>query len=240
MRTMDHEFLEKLANDPEVRPLMGGDMAVPIQLAGLISRPGNYAFVNRDGGFVVQLLAPMLYECHTIFKPTDVDVRGMLRLLWEAQEFMFVETDCMDICTKVPEENTRADALADRAHFVEKFSRKGVSYRNLSLDAWADACSTRLQAEGAWFHDRIFAAKLEAEVTEPPHVDDPNHDLHVGLASLMVKAGNVAKGVDTYNRWAVQAGYALSTVLWNQPVVIHTGDAVIAVRNGNMEILRCR
>lgn len=241
MRTMDHRFLEALANDPEVRPWLGGNLEEPIRLEDLISRPGNYAFVNTEGGFVVHLLAPGLYECHTIFRPGwSVNIKNVFHLLWEAQEFMFVETDCMDICTKVLDGNERADRLAKVAHFTEKYARNGVSYRNLSLDAWADACSTRLRAEGASFHERIGAAKAAAGVVEPQHEEDPHHDQYVGLASLMVKAGNVAKGVDQYNRWAVMAGYAPISVLWNQPVVIHTGDAVIAIRNGDMEVLRCR
>lgn len=239
MRTMEHEFLEAIANDPDVRPWMGGDLTKRVELEDIISRPGNYAFVNDEGGFVVHLLAPGLYECHTIFKPGGVDVRGMLRLLWEAQEFMFIETDCDNICTRVASDNPRADALAQHAHFTEQYTRKGMSYRNLSLDAWAEACSTRLLAEGAWFHDRIATAKKAAGVAEPLHDEDPAHDVRVGLSSLMVKAGNVAKGVDIYNRWAVQMGYAPTTVLWGQPVVLHTGDAVVAVRNGGMEILKC-
>lgn len=238
MRTMDHRFLEALANDPEVRPWLGGNPNESIQLEDMISRPGNYAFVNTEGGFVVHLLAPGLYECHTIFRPGTTG-RPLLHLLWEAQEYMFIETDCEDICTKVLDGNTGADRLAKLAHFVEKFSRNGVSYRNLSLDLWADACSTRLRAEGASFHERIGAAKAAAGVVEPQHEEDPLHDQYVGLASLMVKAGNVTKGVDQYNRWAVMAGYAPSAIIWGQPVVIHTGDAVIAVRNGDMEVLKC-
>lgn len=246
MRTMAYQKLEEIANLPEVRPSLGlGDQR--IELRDIVGKPGNFCFANDDGGFVVIRLTEGLYEAHTIFPP-DKNVRNLIKLMWDAQEFMFLETDCMNLCSKVPEDNEGAIWLAGMARFGEPvFHRNGVwrpgvavRYHNLPLDRWAGACSTSLRAVGEFFHGLLAQAKQAQGITDPQHPDDALHDQMVGLAYKMIAAGNVGKGVDTYNRYALLAGYVSMQVVWGQPLVLDTGDAVIQVRNGQMEILSCR
>lgn len=56
----------------------------------------------------------------------------------------------------------------------------------------------------------------------------------------MIRAGQVAKGVQFYNRWASLAGYQSIAVLSVTPTILDVRDAVIEVRGGQMEVLQCR
>lgn len=249
MRTMDHRLLAEIALDPRVRPWIASqqsDQDLVDSLEQWITQPGNYCFTGDDGGFLVLRLDEGLYEAHTMFRP-GCNGREVLRLMRESFQFMFVETDCMKVVTKVADTNEAAKHLARLAPFDLQFTREdgwgpGVDlhFMNLPLDRWADLCSTKLRAEGASFHSRIEEAKRSAGVNSPLHPEDPDHDQAVGLASLMFKAGNPMKAVTIYNRWAVFAGYVPLRIVWNNPTVVHTGDAVIQIRNGDMEVLLCQ
>lgn len=237
MRTFDPTFLNSVANNPEVRLWLGGQG--PIDLTATLDNPGNYAFCDDTGGFVVIQLHGARYECHTIFSPDRRGVKGVLDLMFAAQQYMFTQTPCDDIVTKVPDENRGADWLARAGKFVEGFRRNGVSYRSLSLDRWAQVCSTAPD-EGRAFHLILEAAKQAAGSALAVHGEDELHDRMVGAAILMAKTGNVVKGVNFYNSWALWAGYAPISLLSEQPAVIDIIDAVIGLDGSNLRVMKCR
>jgi hypothetical protein len=235
-RSMDPAFLEGIANREDVRPLIGG--IGPVKLGQLLADPQNFAFECDEGGFIVQRLFAGRYECHTIFVPGKGG-RAAIRLMREAQEFMFLQTPCDELVTKVPHENAPADGLARMGGFVQLWENEATSYRNLTLDTWVRTCST-LSERGHAFHDQLEAAKVAAGSTLPIHPEDEAHDRYVGTAVAMITSGNVGKGIDTYNRWAVFAGYAPAALVSVNPVVVDIVDAVVTLRDGQMEVLKCR
>lgn len=245
MRTMNHRLLETIANDPAVRPFMASNEE-EVKLEQVITRPGNYTFTNDEGGFIYLRQDEDLYEAHTIFKP-GCNVREVVKLMNESLEFMFIETPCLEMRTKVPTINRPARHLALTAHFNIGFERKDawapgvdITYMNLPLDRWADVCSTRLRGMGAAFRAQIEEAKQAADVEVPLHSEDSTRDLYVGLAAMMLRAGNTEKAVTVFNRVAVFAGYPLWQIVSEHPVVVHVGDAVLQIRNGETEVLLCR
>lgn len=235
MRTLDVSRLNALANKDSVRPWLGGEG--PVDLAPLSMDLNNYIFECDTGGFVVAHLHGTRYEAHTISEP-GVSPRPLMRLLRKAMEYMFTVTDCTELVTRCPEGNAGASALADYAGFRSLFMRGKDDYRIITLDEWASSCSAA-GAAGEAFHDALEAAKEKVGSSLEVHEDDQAHDRYVGAAFLMIKAGNVQKGVDTYNRWASFAGYAQVEVVSLNPTVVDVVDALVTWNDG-LEILKCR
>jgi hypothetical protein len=56
----------------------------------------------------------------------------------------------------------------------------------------------------------------------------------------MARRGQVVKGVNFYNRWAMFAGYGPVKMLSEAPVVIDAGEGVIVgIEHDHMEVLQC-
>jgi hypothetical protein len=246
-RTLDPRWLNAIANHPEVRPWIGG--AGELDLSSLISDPGNFALGARGGGWVFVRHEPGTYELHTLFLP---EARGWAcRDAWlVAERFMFTATDAREIVTRVPAHNRAAALAATLCGFQERFAREGafhthegelvaVSYQARTFDAWWTADPVAHKA-GRVFHEQLEKAKAKAFSGLPEHADDEAHDRAVGAACLMVAAGNPRKGVWAYNRWARLAGYQPIVLLSENPIAIDVRDAIVGVKNGSMEVLRCR
>lgn len=237
MRTFDAAFLNEIANRPHIRPRLDGEG--PIDLQPALNLVRNMAFVNEQGGYVLLWRFEGVYEIHTIFDVQPGMFKECMKLAKKAQEYMFFETDCTELVTKVPPDNPGAGNLARYMGLQEQWNTGGTGYCNLPLDRWARACSTA-RVEGKAFHEAIEKAKELKGSELPIHPDDPVHDHVVGAAVLMIKAGNLAKGLNFYNRWASFAGYGTVTLLSEQPVVVDIQDAVVGLVDGKMEVLVCR
>lgn len=248
-RTLDPALLNAAANHPHVFPHLGfpgGTEAV--DLAPLVTNADNVCMVNEAGGFLAQKVGPGIYEIHSMRTPegrgdTVGAAAGALR-------YLFTATDALEARTKVPACNPAAAGLARAAGFSEVFTREGawlkpdgqrcsVSYQTLTLDGWRERDIT-VELDGTAFHQRLEKAKAEAGSALADHPHDESHDRAVGAAVQMIRAGNAEKAVYTYNSWAAFAGYAPITLLSLHPVIIDLVDAVVEVRNNEMEILQCR
>jgi hypothetical protein len=62
-RTFDPIEINALANDPDVRPYIGGDG--PLDLTGVVERPEHLFLVGEHGGFGLLWSAPSVMEVHT-------------------------------------------------------------------------------------------------------------------------------------------------------------------------------
>jgi hypothetical protein len=240
-RTFDPALLNTVINHPEVRPWMApGDHALDV--TPVVGNPANYALVTEGGGFLLHCLEPGLYEVHSQFLPEHrTHTREAMRAGFE---YMFTRTDCVQIVTQVPDNNRAAQCLAKAARFRPMFHRKEgllgpTEYVGLTVDQWAQD-NPKLEAEGERFHGLLEEAKKANGSELPAHGHDAAHERAVGAAVRMIKAGNAAKGVNFYNRWARFAGYAPITLISAQPVVIDVVDAVVGLADNDMEILSCR
>lgn len=246
-RTLDATFLNTVANHPEVRPHIGGFGA--LDLTQIIANPANIALQCDHGGWVLVRHEAGTFELHTLFLKSGRG-KGYFGRAAEAMDYLFAASDAREIVTRVPALNRGAAFAADRCGFVERFTRKDawtgavgetcdVSYRALDIDRWAATSSAALR-EGEWFHAEIETAKVAFKSSLQDHPEDMAHDRAAGAAVMMIRAGNVRKGVWFYNRWARLAGYAPITLLGEFPVVIDVGVGVIVeVRHATMEVLQC-
>lgn len=246
-RTMDAAFLNVVVNHPDVRPWVGG--SGPLDVSSIIQDPNNVALVTETGGFILTKQDQHRYELHTQFLPEG---RGpaMLDAAREGLRYMFAATDCLEIVTKVAASNRPAALLARHVGFDPIFTRdaawpepggslSAVTYYCLTFDRWR-ARDLEIAGRGHWFHEQLETAKQAAASELPIHPDDEAHDRAVGAAVLMALAGNATKAVWTYNRWAALAGYVPISLLSKMPPVIDLVDAVVEIRDGEMEVLTCR
>jgi hypothetical protein len=243
IRTLDGTGLSAVANREDTRPYLGGKG--DIDLIPMISNPENFALVDEIGGYVFYRLYENTYEGHTIYPP-EASYKMKWRGVMDAFDYMFTRTDCEEIVTKCPDNNPGAGAMAEKLGFHKMWRREkawddefGVSYRNLPLDRWADLCSTA----GEWgrqFHSMIDEAKQARKSVLPEHPEDTTHDHIVGASIMMARRGQVVKGVNFYNRWAMFAGYGPVKMLSEAPVVIDAGEGVIVgIEHDHMEVLQC-
>lgn len=243
MRTLDGTFLTQIANHDNVRPALGG--TGEIDLVAAVADPRNFAFQNEEGGFFFTPVHPGAYEGHTIFAPRS-HFKQVLALAAASFEYLFTQTDCDQILTKVPDNNKGAQFMGAKLGFMQDFHRDdawasgvGVSYQKLTLDRWAVACSTA-EEQGRMFHIMLERAKKDFGSILPDHPEDVIHDRAVGACIMMIRAGNVIKGVNYYNCWAIFAGYPQIGLLSEQPPLIDAGEGVIVgMTNGQMEVFRC-
>lgn len=247
-RTMDADYLNAVANHADVRPWLGGDEP-SLDLSATLANPENVALVCEGGGFVGVKLEPGVYECHSLFLP---EARGDIAkaAMVEGLRYLFVQTDCIDVRTKVPHGNKAAQGAARFMGFSPQFTLErgwkmhdgtmgGVDCLGLSFVKWLGR-DTGVEAKGAWFHERLEARKAAHGSTIPAHHDEPAHNRAVGAAVLMFEAGNPIKAQAAYNQWARFAGYSPIHLLGLNPVVIDVVDAIVSIQEGDMEILLCR
>ncbi len=227
MRTLDATFLNSIANGPEVRPWLG--RSGELDLTPIVSDTNNFCFVCPKGGFVGIRLQPGLYELHTIFHPGDgAEVMSFAAI---CMRFMFTQTDCVELRTKVPVTNLGARVLAVRAGMSRIFDRKrvwegpdgallDVEYFAITIDKWAlfdRAC-------------RDFGASVHSGT------DDGVHEAFLGAAFQMIRANNALKGIQFYNRWASFAEVPPINITGTNPIVF---EAFGKMYNSNCEAMTC-
>lgn len=239
-RTLDASLLNRVVNDPAVRPFVGGEG--DLDLSPFVADPENFALVTDGGGFLLIRHEPGIYEVHSQFLPEAR--RGSVRAMRDGFDYMFTRTDCERVVTQVPDNNPAAAALAKLAGFRPMFRREDAArgatlFMGLTCEEWAQG-NRSLEADGEWFHRQLEEAKAAAGSSLPVHGHDPAHERAVGATVRMVRAGNARKGVALYNRWATFAGYAPLSILSERPVVIDVVDAVVGMANNEMEVLLCR
>lgn len=246
-RTMDADFLNGVANHPDVRPTLGG--TGDIDFSGLLLNSQNFAFQFDHGGFVVVKLEHGVYECHSMFLPEG---RGqdVSEAMQESLRYMFTATDCLEIVTKCPDDNRAAFGAARSMGFTKSFRLEkgwplpdgalgGMDCMRLTLEKWV-AKDDLVEPAGNWFHERLEELTAEIGKPVPKHYDEPAHNRAVGASVLMFQAGNAVKAAAAYNLWARFAGFPVIKILSLNPVVIDMDQVVVAIADGDMEVLQCR
>ena len=243
VRSFDAVFFNEVANHPNVRPWLGGTHTIDV--TPTLSDPNNYALRCNGGGFILQRHELGIYEVHSQFLP---EARPYTRrAMREGFRYMFERADAVRIVTKCPLGNDGAAALAKTAGFRHLFRREAawddggaVDYLALDIDDWALARAEHA-ADGVAFHNAIETAKEASGSRLTVHGHDEPHERMVGAVWRLVKAGNAAKGVALYNRWARLAGYVPISLISEHPATVDAIDAVVALSNDlTMEVLLCR
>lgn len=240
--------LNIIVNHPGVRPWVGAPGTDRIDLSAVVADSRNVLLMADGGAFFLTMQEPGIYEVHSQFLPEH---RGenVIAAAHDASRYMFTRTDCVEIRTKVPEGNIAAGALAKRMGWGLLFSRDkawptdeglvGCRYYSKTIDQWA-AAAPGITDSGAWFHRKLEAAKVASGSELPVHDDDDAHDRYVGATVEMIAAGQIAKGLGFYNRWAPFAGYGPVSLVAMNPPVIDIGDALLAVRGDDFHVILCR
>ncbi|MDH2239068.1 hypothetical protein N5K27_22425 [Pigmentiphaga sp. GD03639] len=233
-RTFDAAFVNRVMNDPVVRPFIGPGPDI-LEMGPFVADRRNVVLATEHGCFLFHWYAPGVYEVHTQFLPAGRG-RHALDAAVAAAHWMFVRTDCMEMLTKVAHSNRSAAWLAERVGFRPAFEREcegygQTTYYHFLYQDWA-ARAPGVHERGEWFHDRL----QDLRGTPADHGQDAAHDRYVGIATEMILAGNVAKGVVLYNRWARFAGYHPISVAQESPLVLDIGDGLIRVTDNDFLI----
>lgn len=228
-RTMDSALLNRVINDPSVRPHVVADDGI-VDVTTVVQNPDNYALVTEHGGFILIRHEPGVYEVHSQFLPEGRGKHAVAAMR-EGFRYMFANTDCLEIVTKVCDDNLPADSFAKIAGFKHRFSRenawngKRMSYRAITIDDWAMTDPVARKA-GQDFHERLEAEKVRRGSVLPVHDEDQVHDRYVGAAYLLFQH-QPTKAVWFYNKWARFSGYATIELLSDRPTVVDVRDAII-------------
>lgn len=234
-RIFDAAHVNRICNHPAVRPGLGGEGEIDV--SSVLADDKNYALFGPEGGFILHAGPGASFEAHSQFTPEGR--KSSIRAMLAGMDYMFTRTNCLQITTFLPDGNKGAQGLARAGGFRPWFRRDnhicgpGMQAR-IDIDDWI--CRTKdLEADGHRFHEA-----LEGAGGETNHADDPVHERYVGAALRMFERGQSRKAEALYNRWAVNAGYVPCRLLSDNPPVVDTGNAVVTLADGKMEVLECR
>jgi hypothetical protein len=242
-RTFDAAFFNRICNLPEVRPMLGGQGEIDV--SAVVESPANYALRTEHGGFILSACGAGFYSVHTQF---SAEGRGQhaVAAMRAGLDFMFTRTDCMKIFSHCPDNNPAASALARaggaRPWFRNELEPHFGSSQVVSWDLFDWIVKTpELEAEGEEFHAVSEAAMKQAKIELPAHPHDPIHNRAVGATVRMCRAGQVKKGVLSYNLWACAAGYPQARFISDEPPTIDAGMGMIVsmTPSGEMQVLQC-
>lgn len=246
-RTFDGELVNKLLNHPSIFPSISiHGRTEPLDITPLITEPHN-VFMAAPGGIVAFIREePGIYEVHTNFLP-EYRGRNALKASRAAYHWMFINTDCMILQTKVPGFNVAADMFCRLVGATKEFTRPGIwptdkglvdmAFWQLHYHDWVRNAPS-VSATGRAFHTKLEAERIRHNLEEPLHPDEDCHDRYVGACVEMVYAGQPDKGVVLYNRWAGFSGYGKISLIARAPLVIDIGDAVLQVLAHDFKVLK--
>lgn len=226
-RTFDASLLEAIGNADIVRPLIGGEGAV--RLGDVVADVRNYALVTERGGFLLQSRGCGAYEVHTLFWPAKSadDAAHTMQAALDAMWWMFCNTDCVRLVTKVPLHNVRARGLAERAGMTAvctvdagpAFDVVGV-FDVLAIDLTGWAMSGACESAGLGGDD---APECWRRAT--------------GALLSMVIAGQRDKAIDWFNVWAASAGLPAAVVVADAPLVLSVAGQRLQFVCGSVEAI---
>jgi len=215
------ERINRVLNNPRVRPFVGLPNAGPLDFGPLVADLRNYLLMTEGGGFFLQCIDPGVYEIHTQFVP-EARGRRVVEATVDMQRFMFGRTDCIEIVTKVPSGNVAATALVRKAAMQPLFSHDGSAFYTKTLAGWAE--TARVTRESSAFL---------------PVSDDLRRTMLM-LAIEMAAFGQIDKGLRFYSRFSRLTNTLPLALVAINPLVFDIGEALIALRGEELETVLCR
>lgn len=247
-RSFDATEINAIFNDPSVFPLVSIPDIDVIDASAIVADPRNVLLMAEGGGILFCWHEPGFYEVHTAFIETARG-RAALKASLAAYRWMFTQTDCVALWTRVPAINPAAERFCQIVGATKEFSRQAVwptadgavdmSFWSLRYDDWVRKTPS-LMASGRRFHERLIQERARHGHQEPLHVDEDCHDLHVGACAEMVYGGQLDKAVILYNRWAKFSGYGQIQLIARNPPMIDIGDALLQITGDTFKVIKCQ
>jgi hypothetical protein len=220
-REFSAERINRVLNDPGVRPFVGLPEAGPLDFGPLVANPRNYLLMAQGGGFFLQCIDPGVYEIHTQFLP-EARGRHVVEATVDMQRFMFGRTDCVEIVTKVPSGNVAATALVRKAAMQSLYRHDGTAFYTKTIFGWAE--TARVTRESSAFL---------------PVSDDLRRTMLM-LAIEMAAFGQIDKALRFYSRFSGLTNTLPLALVAVNPLVFDIGEALIALRGEELETVLCR
>lgn len=244
-RTFNPVEVNEILNDPEVYKWIKIPSIKKLDIYDLIFDFRN-VFLMAPGGCIIFFhQEPGIYEVHTNFLK---DWRGSnaVRQSVAAYRWMFMQTDCMILQTKVPAFNKAAEMFCRIVGATKDFERKAIwptengpvdmSYWTLKYEDWIRKAFSLMKV-GREFHDRLDVEL--AGTKQESHPDEDCHDLHVGSCVEMIYSGQPEKAVVLYNRWAKFAGYAPISIVSLKPLMIDIASSILQIEDRKFTVIKC-
>jgi hypothetical protein len=223
----DFPRIEAICNEPAMRE-WAADGAPAFDATSIVAP--SFAVLGEEGCFLAVAIEPSRYMIHTGILPA---FRGNAAqaACQAALKVAFCETDALELETLVPASIPHARLFARQMGFRYRFTREqlwpwhgqlhSVAFLSMTILDWA-------LAGGCHAAGQAFHARLE-EFGELSHPEDPAHDMVVGAAVEMVRAGRPEKGVAFYNYWARVAGYHPISIVSRDPLRIDIRHCTLRV-----------
>lgn len=246
-REFDARNINTLINHPDVRADVADLGDGVLDISAPVANKANVLLMGEWGGCFCYCLQPGLYEVHTQALPEGRG-RWVLDFVRAGMHWMFVNTDAVEIMTRVPRSHAAAKAVTLAAGMRYEFSRDpGVKFRgvvqpvdiySIRIQDWISTHPEALADRGEWLHQRMLQEARRLGVSDPPHDDDDSHNVYVGATYEMAAAGQMRKAVIFYNRWAIAARQKTIALVSEDPPAIRMDLGIMRFRDGDVEVVR--
>lgn len=246
-RAGNAERANAIANDPMVRPYIADAAGGEIDLGPQVAKPENVLLLGDHGAMLfLGYGGGDIAEAHTMVLPSRPEGWSE-RFLRSCGRWMFTHTSRWEILTRIPQPLEAARRLAQKIdmQFAWRVDHPQWPYlgERVSMEVWSIRLETWLaaqagfEARGEWLHERLAAEAKRLGIQEPAHANDPVHNIYAGIACEMGLAGQIAKGVGFYNRWALASRHkpiAVESVGGREEVVFDIGR--LCFEDGRIEV----
>jgi len=239
--------INRILNHPQVRPWVADSGEGVIDITPAVSDQRNYLLMGEHGGIMFFHLMPGLYECHTQVLPEGRG-RWATQLTAACANYMFTETDCVEILTRIPHGHDAPKMLAIMQGMKHEFTRPKeeclfngkhvpVDIYSYKIQEWVGGAE-EIDETGRIFHEKLNAWAKKLGVTQPAHAEDYNHNRYVGAAVEMALAGQAWKATAFYNRWALVSRHAPIQLISENPPTVRMDLGILKFIDGDIEVIR--
>lgn len=247
-RSFDAAEINPILNDPSVLPSVTVPGIDVIDAGPIVADHRNVALMAEGGCILFIADEPAIYEVHTNFLPAFRG-RHAIRASLEAYRWMFANTDCMILQTRVPAFNKAAERFCQIVGATRDFERKAIwptadgpvdlSFWSMHFHDWLRRAHAVVES-GKAFHARLDAEYERHGKPAHSHAEEDCHDRNVGACAEMLYGGQPEKAVILYNRWARFAGYGQIALISRSPIVVDIGEAVLLIEQQTFKVIQCR
>jgi hypothetical protein len=241
--------LNAVLNDPDVYPFITGIVDGPIDAAPLVENVDNYLLAAEGGALLFCQQEPGVYLLYNNWLKTHQGDAALLETL-AAYRWMFANTDCVVIQSKIPGCNPQAIELAKLSGMLLDFERRGfwqtrtglfdMSFFVLRYDEWARQQGAALADVGAKFYEHLAQEFVRHGRILERAGDNELFNARVGACMEMIEGEQPDKGVVLYNIWARLAEAAQIILVSKSPFIIDIGSAVLQREGESFKVLIVR